>query len=122
MADDEQKVNVIKLVAKISFISDYAGSYFVEFLAHLVGLSHHWHQLDVVVEDSKQEGIRLTGSRTRFTYAHNLTLSLNILNKYIFSSFPTHRGGCLQLLPVQTGSSRSRSCSSHPRLSQRGNQ
>lgn len=124
MADDEQKVNVIKLVAKMILISDYAGSYFVEFLAHLVGLSHHWHQLDVVIEDRKQEGIRLTGSRTRLTYAHNVTLSLNILNKSycIFSSFPTHRGGCLQLLPVQTGSSRSRSCSSHPRLSQRGNQ
>lgn len=90
MADDEQKVNVIELVAKISFISDYAGSYFVEFLAHLVGLSHHWHQLDVVVEDSKQEGIRLTGSRTRLTYAHNVTLSLNVLYINIFLAVSLH--------------------------------
>lgn len=52
MADDEQTVNVIKLEAKMGLISDYTGSYFVEFLAHLIGLSHHWHQLDVVVEDS----------------------------------------------------------------------
>lgn len=59
----------------VSDVSDDAGCYFVQLLAHLVGLGHHGHQLDVVVEDGQQDGIRLTGTGAGLTYTQTHLLS-----------------------------------------------
>ena len=40
-----------------------------KFLAHLVGLRHHGHQFDVVVEDGEQTGVCLRRSSTGLTWS-----------------------------------------------------
>ena len=45
----------------------------VQLLAHLVGLGHHGHQFDVVVEDGQQAGVSQTGPGTGLTYTQTHT-------------------------------------------------
>lgn len=39
-----------------------------KFFAHLIGLRHHGHEFDVVVEDSQEAGISLSRSNAGFTF------------------------------------------------------
>lgn len=61
--------------------------YLVQLLAHLVGLSHHGHQFDIVVEDGQQAGVSQTGPGTGLTYTHTHTsiVSFPIYLLYLIS-------------------------------------